>query len=48
MTPDLELPVVDTAPDVWGPDHDELALTAGEIAAGNADGETIDGPDVES
>lgn len=43
----MMLPILDADPDVWGPDHDDLSLTADEIAAGNADGETVtpDGDD---
>lgn len=39
------LPILDVPPPQWGPDHNEMTLTAYEIAAGNTDGELVDDDD---
>lgn len=37
-----QLPNLDTEPDVWGPEHDELSITDEEIRLGNLEGALID------
>jgi hypothetical protein len=44
MTPH-ELPALDSDPDHWGPDHDDLTITDDEIAEGNRQGAEIDTDD---
>ncbi len=36
------LPQLDVEPDHWGPDHDDLELTAVEISEGNRQGDDVD------